>query len=218
MSREKVFSFWPWCDIDSFCLERDFQPSNPAFTSHSAEDFIGEINKNFSHCHLEEGYAPFCRELTVENFTDAPSNVLAITAQNQHLLKTKYEARTKEELPVLIRYFDREDVKQDLQHAPYLLLIFYSKDQIQLEKEALNEKSPSIDIETVFKSGQKAWETVSWSLIAIKPMMTPTKMPMQPITMMRNALGMAQGGNGEPLKRRDYLASVDFWDHHARIL
>ena len=40
---------------------------------------------------------------------------------------------------------------------------------------------------------------------------------MQPITMMRNALGKEEGGSGVGLDRAKYKESVDFWTKHASI-
>ena len=40
---------------------------------------------------------------------------------------------------------------------------------------------------------------------------------MDPITMMRNALGMDQGGSGVPLNREKYLKSVEFWEKHVIV-
>ena len=34
---------------------------------------------------------------------------------------------------------------------------------------------------------------------------------MDPITMMRNALGAEEGGSGVKLNREEYKKSVDFW-------
>ena len=42
--------------------------------------------------------------------------------------------------------------------------------------------------------------------------------PMQPITMLRNALGKAQGGSGVPLERAKYDASVAYWAEHATVV
>ena len=41
---------------------------------------------------------------------------------------------------------------------------------------------------------------------------------MQPITMMRNALGTHEGGSGVPLDRAAYLASAAFWNTHASVV
>ena len=41
---------------------------------------------------------------------------------------------------------------------------------------------------------------------------------MQPITMMRNALGREEGGSGVALSRDAYAASVAYWQGHAAIV
>ena len=38
---------------------------------------------------------------------------------------------------------------------------------------------------------------------------------MTPITMLRNALGVEEGGSGVPLDREAYLRSVAFWEGNA---
>lgn len=40
---------------------------------------------------------------------------------------------------------------------------------------------------------------------------------MQPITMMRNALGREYGGSGVPLDEGKYRESVAFWSKHVAI-
>lgn len=41
--------------------------------------------------------------------------------------------------------------------------------------------------------------------------------PLQPITMMRNALGREEGGSGVPLERAKYEAATAYWESHAAI-
>lgn len=41
--------------------------------------------------------------------------------------------------------------------------------------------------------------------------------PMDPITMMRNALGKNEGGSGVPLEREKYLLSVKHWEKWAIV-
>ena len=40
---------------------------------------------------------------------------------------------------------------------------------------------------------------------------------MQPITIMRNALGREYGGSGVPIDEKKYQESVDFWIEHVAI-
>ena len=40
---------------------------------------------------------------------------------------------------------------------------------------------------------------------------------MQPITMVRNALGKEEGGSGVSLERSKYNESVAFWKAHAPV-
>lgn len=102
-------------------------------------------------------------------------SVAEITPDNEHLLKTAYEARTEKELPVLKRFFPRE--KMELKPAKYLDLILYSKAQVQKENESMGNKDPNADVDYDF------------GIVSIKPSDVPYETPMDPITMMRNALG-----------------------------
>jgi len=40
---------------------------------------------------------------------------------------------------------------------------------------------------------------------------------MDPITMMRNALGKEHGGSGVELNREKYLESVKYWSQYALV-
>ena len=52
---------------------------------------------------------------------------------------------------------------------------------------------------------------------AAQPQDGPAETPMQPITMLRNALGKEEGGSGVPLDRAKYAASVAYWSAHAAV-
>lgn len=90
--------------------------------------FEQRLNELYSPELLKPGYAPFCKHLFIENFTDAVVGTLAITEENRSLLKTKYEARNERELPVLVRWFDKSDVQ--VHKARFLDIILYSYDQV----------------------------------------------------------------------------------------
>lgn len=51
-------------------------------------------NELYQKADLIDGYAPFCKHIFVENFAKVLTAVAEITPQNEHLLKTDYEART----------------------------------------------------------------------------------------------------------------------------
>lgn len=56
-----------------------------------------------------------------------------------------------------------------------------------------------------------------YGIVSIKPQSVDYETPMSPITIMRNALGVNEGGSGIPLDREAYMKSVQFWQKHAAI-
>ena len=63
-----------------------------------------------------------------------------ITAENEPLIKSCYEARKEGELAVLIQYFDQKEVEAPL--ASHLDIILYSREQIIKENLAMGEVPP----------------------------------------------------------------------------
>lgn len=64
---------------------------------------------------------------------------------------------------------------------------------------------------------EDAESTAPWGIISVKAQDVDHEVPMQPITMMRNALGKEEGGSGVPLDREKYAESVAFWRDHAPV-
>jgi len=56
-----------------------------------------------------------------------------------------------------------------------------------------------------------------FGIISIKPQDCDYELPMDPITMMRNALGTEYGGSGQKLEYEKYMESVKFWSEHVLI-
>ena len=190
--------------LDPFCLRQ--------FVSHSGTkgnidfdpvDFEKRVNEQYSPEDLKEGYAPFCKHLFIKNFTGSTLYYEKITEDNRKLLQTSYESRREEELPVLKRFFSKEDVKP--RPALYLDIILYSKEQIQKENESMKTKDPNADTQ------------YDWGIISVKSQDLDYEIPMDPITCMRNSLGKEEGGSGVPLDREAYMKSVQFWKDHALI-
>jgi hypothetical protein len=136
------------------------------------------------------GYAPFCRLHVHRNWTSTRCLTVPIDAGNRHLLRSAYEARSRHELPVLVRWF--EGIEAPL--ADWLVVILYSREQ-------LHKEGTPIDAD--------------WGIVGCLYTAEPEEIPMAPITMMRNALGVEEGGSSVPLDRAAYARSVAFWENNA---
>ena len=155
----------------------------------SAAQFERHLNEHAPHGVLD-GYAPFCKLHVHRNWTSTRSMAVPITDNNRHLLRSDYEARTREELPVLVRWFEGVDAPV----AEYLVAILYDRAQLAREGTVVD---------------------ADWGVVGCLYTMTPEELPMAPITMLRNALGVEEGGSGVPLDREAYRRSVAFWSTHA---
>ncbi len=155
----------------------------------SAAQFERHLNE---HAPLKvlPGYAPFCTLHVHRNWTGTRCLTIPVTDANRHQLRSGYEARNRNELPVLVRWF--EGVEPPV--AGYLIAILYSREQLA------KEGSP---IEGEF------------GIVGCMYTREPEEIPMAPITMMRNALGVEEGGSGVPLDREAYQRSVEYWNAHA---
>lgn len=137
-----------------------------------------------------DGYAPFCKLHVHRNWTSTRCLTVPIGDANRHLLRSGYEARNKDELPVLTRWF--EGVEAPV--ANWLVVILYSREQLAREGSPID---------------------ADWGIVGCLYTEQPEDIPMAPITMMRNALGVAEGGSGVALDRAAYQRSVAFWDANA---
>ncbi|MBX3689820.1 DUF3228 family protein [Dokdonella sp.] len=155
----------------------------------SAEEFVARLN-NEAPLAVLDGYAPFCKLHVHANWTSTRCSVIAIDAHNRHRLRSAYEARNKDELPVLVRWF--EGIEPPI--ARYLVPILYDREQLAREGTPID---------------------ADWGIVGCLYTQAPAEIPMVPITMMRNALGVDEGGSGVPLERAAYRRSVEFWERHA---
>ena len=137
-----------------------------------------------------DGYAPFCKLHVHRNWTSTRCLAVPITDDNRHLLRSEYEARTDEELPVLVRWF--EGLEPPV--ANYLVPILYSREQLAKEGTPIQ---------------------ADWGVVGCMYTAEPEETPMAPITMLRNALGVEEGGSGVSLDRDAYRRAVEFWRHNA---
>jgi hypothetical protein len=165
------------------------EPRRNAIQGITAEQFERYLN---DHPPLKvlDGYAPFCKLHVHRNWTSTRCLTVPITDANRHLLRSDYEARNSAELPVLVRWF--EGIEPPI--ADYLVVILY--DRAQMAKEGT-----PIDAD--------------WGIVGCMYTSEPDEIPMAPITMLRNALGIDEGGSGVAIDRAAHARSVEFWRTHA---
>lgn len=157
----------------------------------------GETPEGFAR-HLNEhaplqvlpGYADFCVLHVHRNWTPTRCLTIPVTDDNRHLLRSGYETRAPKELPVLNRWFEGLEAPV----AEYLIAILYTREQLRRENDKIKG---------------------DWGVVGCLATAVPEEIPMAPITMMRNALGVDEGGSGVMLDRAAYQRSVEYWDRHA---
>ncbi|EGD74534.1 flagellar associated protein [Salpingoeca rosetta] len=189
--------------LDDFAL-RQFNDDSYTGTrlKGSPEEFAKKVNELCtSEEDLKPGYAPFCKHVFVPNFVGALCPVIAITPEVEPLIVTAYKARTEKELPVLTRWVPAE--KYEAKPAKMLDVILYSREQVIEERKAMGIEGDVPDC--------------PWGIISVKAQDESYETPMQPITMLRNALGKEEGGSGVPLDREKYLESVAYWSKHVPL-
>lgn len=155
----------------------------------TAEEFECRLNDD-APLKVLDGYASFCKLHVHRNWTSTRCLTAPITEANRHLLRSAYEARSSAELPVLVRWFEGLDVPV----ANYLLVILYDREQLAREGTPIE---------------------ADWGVVGCLYTELPEEIPMAPITMMRNALGVDEGGSGVPLDPAAYRRSVAFWEQNA---
>ena len=147
----------------------------------------------------------FCKYLVLPNEFGVKCAVRPITLDIYPYIRTDYSQRTPEELAVLTRYVQLPPGFKSAD-ANYIVLVLYSKEQLQKEFKPKEE-------------GQEFYfdDNVEWGIVSIMGTVLPHPDPLVPITIMRNALGVEEGGNGEKLNKKVYNESVEFWSKHILV-
>ena len=189
--------------LTEFACQQHFNDdkAGTVINDRTSEQFEEELNETIHH--LDEnlhhwskpGYAIFCKLVFLDNWTNAKAGTIRITPENEKLLKTGYKYRNKDEVPVLSRWF--EGIRTP--RADCLCIVLYSRKQLILE---------DIDIP----------DDCEYGVVAILGQAHNSEEPMLPITIMRNALGISEGGSGVLFDREAYQRSVDFWSRHATAI
>ena len=148
------------------------------------------------------GYADFCKILAISNINDDGSHkfpsIKSLTVNKQEAiangaeLHTAYEARNENEIAVLVEWITGVEVPT----AEFIHLILYSKEQMAKEDDPVE---------------------ADWAIVSIGGAASIEVEPMRPITAMRNALGVEEGGSGVTIDREAYKYSVEFWSKYIMI-
>ena len=191
------------------CMDKTNKPGD-VMTSKRSNEFIG--------VKVHDGYAPFCRLVAVRNFTNARVGSMPITLENWFFIKSGYSARRDSELPVFSRWLELPLGKP---RAEYLMFVLYDKEQIDKEAQVDYEKEMKVIADrggyrTTQPLPPKSFDA-DWGVVAILGQSHPNEEKMQPATMLRNALGIEEGGSGVPLNKEEYLKSVDFWEKNIIV-
>jgi hypothetical protein len=143
---------------------------------------------------VSDGYADFCKIVTVRDMS-LKCPIAEITEENEHLLRTRYRQRSKDELGYLSRHFPKGSIKPTKSH--HVSVILYTK--AQLEKEGDDVTGADYDI------------------ICVNAEAEIIDAPMTPVTMVRNALGTEYGGSDHPVDKVKHEESVAYWSRYAMI-
>jgi hypothetical protein len=199
-------------------------------TPEQMEDYINSmVEAGGPLAKIMDGYAPFCKLIAIENVTNAKVGSMAIDMSNYQYIRHGYSARTPQELKILTRWFE---LPISAPRAKYLIFVVYSKEQLKKEHAA--------DLEKKFKNWETSRNTTlseseknammelegfkfelstedDWGVVAILGQTHSEEEPMAPVTMMRNALGIEEGGSGVSINKEAYERSVAFWSDNAVI-
>ena len=153
----------------------------------------------------------FCKYVVIENTFDIKCATMPITLDVYPFIRSDYSSRTPQELPILSRFVQLPP-GISLPNANYVVAVLYSREQL-LKEFLINKEKGKIDQEVEFLLS----EDTDYGIVAIMGTRYPYPDPLVPITIMRNALGIEEGGNGEKLDRQLYDKSVEFWSNNILV-
>ncbi len=148
------------------------------------------------------GYADFCCIVVLKNRSDSGEYIFdeleSLTIDRNVAkdlgaeLHCAYESRNDNEIPVLVDWVSGIKPAK----AEWIHLILYSREQMKKEGDEVK---------------------ADWAIVSINGAATKEVEPMRPITAMRNALGVEEGGSGVAIDRQAYRESVQFWSKYVMI-
>ena len=157
-------------------------------------------------CFIEDSKWDFCKYLIIKNdIPEIKSSVIPIDLSIYPFIRTGYNARIPEELPVLSRWVELP-YGFSLPKAQYIVCVLYSREQLESEYNKKEQNEPFY-----------LPKEIQYGIVSIMGTLLPEADPLVPITIMRNSLGMEEGGNGVKLDKELYMKSTDFWNTHILV-
>lgn len=173
------------------------------------EQLLIDINKQLNSLTTKSNVGDFCIYVTLNNSYGIKSAIAPLIKIKKRWIKTDYISRSENELPVLTRVAD-VPFWFKIKESNNIVVVLYSKDQLLKEHTAFSEKHKSTE---EFELSSEC----DYGIVTILTSEQYTPDPMLPITMMRNALGIDEGGNGVKLNKDEYNYSVNFWKEFILI-
>lgn len=192
---------------DTF-VYRQFKPgfAGTKIPSEIKDDLLEAFNKSTT---ILDSPWDFCKYVVIENTFNVKCATMPITLDVYPFIRSDYSSRTPQELPILSRFVQLPP-GFSLPSANYIIAVLYSREQLLKE---FNQSTKSTDENAEFLLS----EDTSYGIVAIMGTVEPKPDPLVPITIMRNALGIEEGGNGEVLNKELYNESVEFWSKYILV-
>lgn len=153
-----------------------------------------------------DGYAPFCKLVSIPLTKEMQWHPNAIRTDqteinddNKSDIQFYYHVRSQGELPMPCRLLPCK--KSHREKAQWLQVILYSDEQCA--KEDINHPDRQ------FKSNH-------WQVVLYKGQKGPDEIPMEDTTMIRNALGVEEGGSGIPIDPEKWTQCILHWKNHVK--
>jgi len=152
------------------------------------------------------GYTSFCKILTIQ-LTDSMiehphalrNDRVKISDENTSQLVFGYESRVPGELRMPTRSFPCP--RYERERAKFLQVILYSDEQLAKE----DKDNPN-----------RVFEPNLWSVVLYRGQNTDKKLPMEDSIMLRNALGIDEGGSGVPIDHQDWEECISHWEEYVK--
>jgi hypothetical protein len=215
-----------------FCIKRQFMP-NPSFSGtkildKTPEEFVSKINNILSNTStkLTDGelysFAPHIfidKDTLKSNGLDLNLvlNDIPITKNIESLIKSDYVSRNEKELKILTRWIDKKDINiSAIPSFNFIDIVLYTKEHLLKEINERIEKGTASEADIIDQ--QKLEDpSITHGVVKILGTLDKKETPIDPITMIRNHLGMKFGGNGEEINLIKYLESVDYWSKNVLL-